>query len=35
MQKKDQQAIDILKNVLAQFSNTNLAEQALGVLKNI
>ena len=35
MQKKDKQAIDILKNVLTQFPNTNISEQALGIIKNI
>ena len=35
MQKKDQQAIEILKNVLVEFPNSNISEQALSIIKNI
>ena len=35
MQKNDIAAIDILKNVIAEFPNTNTSQEALHVIKNI
>jgi len=35
MQKNDVAAIDILKNVIAEFPNTNTSQEALHVIKNI